>query len=385
MTKRDYYEILGVKKEASTDEIKRAYRSLALKYHPDRVSPNEKKEAEEKFKEISESYAVLSDEQKRSQYDRFGHAGIDSRYSYEDIFRGADFSGFEDLFRGGIFEDIFSGFGFDIFGSGGSQRQGTRARRGVDLQYKMQIGFEEAAFGAEKHINIPRYETCTECKGEGTKPGTKKSQCSTCKGTGHINTSAGFFSLTQTCNRCAGEGVIIKNPCSRCKGLGKEQVERKIQIKIPPGVDTGSQLRITGEGEAGTRGGPRGNLYILMYVKPHEIFQRHNNDIICELPISFTNAALGAEVEVPTLNGKVMMKVPQGTQSGKIFRLRGKGISDLHGYGPGDQLVRVAVEVPTSLNARQKQLLEEFAKISNDNIHPQIKSFFEKAKKIFKK
>lgn len=382
--KRDYYEILGVQKGASVDEIKRSYRNLALKYHPDRVSPDKKKEAEEKFKEISEAYAVLSDPQKRSQYDQFGHAGIDSRYTYEDIFKGADFGSiFEDLgFGGSIFGDIFEDLG--IFGGSFSSGRRRGPRRGRDLEYEVEISFEDAAFGVKKTINVPRYDTCDVCKGEGAKPGTKKTTCSTCGGKGQILQSTGFFSITQTCPDCRGEGTIIKNPCTKCAGSGKVRLTKRIEVGIPAGVDTGSRLRVQGEGEAGSKGGPRGDLYIYINVKDHPIFERHGYDIICEVPISFPIAALGGEVEVPTLNGKVMMKIPEGTQSGKIFRLAQKGIKRLRGYGSGDQLVRIIVETPAHLNSEQKHILKEFAKSCDDNVNPLSKSFMDKVKNLFR-
>lgn len=381
-TKRDYYEILGVSRNASPAEIKKAYRNLALKYHPDRVPSEKKKEAEEKFKEISEAYAVLSDEQKRAQYDQFGHAGIDSRYTYEDIFRGADFSSiFEDLgFGGSIFEDFFESF--NIFGT---RRSRKGPKRGSDIQYDLEITFEEAAFGVEKVVSAPRRETCSECKGTGSAPGTSLVKCSKCNGSGQIRIQHGFgFIFAQTCDRCKGTGEITKVPCVKCHGTGRVTVERKIRVRIPPGVQTGSRLRISGEGEVGLRGGPRGDLYILLYVRPHEIFSRDNNNIICEVPISFVLAALGGEIEVPTLTGKVKMKIPPGTQSGRIFRLRQKGIQDLHGQGRGDQLVRVIVETPTHLNNIQKRLLQEFAKASGEDVNPISKSFMEKVRKLFK-
>lgn len=386
--KRDYYEILGVQKGASLDDIKKAYRNLALKHHPDRVSHDKKKEAEEKFKEISEAYAILSDPQKRSQYDQFGHAGIDSRYSYEDIFKGADFSSiFEDLGfgggGGGIFEEIFDSLG--IFGGSFSSRGRRGPVRGRDLQYEIEISFEEAAAGAKKTINVAKYETCSVCKGEGAKPGTKKTACSTCGGRGQVVQSAGFFNISQTCPQCRGEGTIIKNPCIKCAGTGRNRSAKKIELSIPAGVDTGSRLRIQEEGEAGPKGGPRGDLYVYIHVKDHPIFDRHGYDIICNLPISFPLAALGGEAEVPTLNGKVMMKIPEGTQSGKIFRLSGKGVRRLRGHGYGDQLVRVVVETPTHLNSGQKRILKEFAETCDNDVNPLSKSFMDKVRKLFAK
>ncbi|MFA4843219.1 MAG: molecular chaperone DnaJ [Candidatus Omnitrophota bacterium] len=384
-TKRDYYEILGVQKGASADDIKAAYRSLALKYHPDRVSPDKKKEAEERFKGISEAYAVLSDPQKRSQYDQFGHAGIDSRYSYEDIFKGADFSSiFEDMDSGGgIFEEVLSSFG--IFGAGSSRRARSGLRHGRDLEYEIEISFEEAAFGVKKTINIPRYELCDVCGGSGAKPGTKKTACPACGGRGQIFHSTGFFSIAQTCPKCRGEAYVIKNPCVKCNGGGRVKVTKKIEVTIPQGVDTGSRLRVQGEGEAGSKDAPHGDLYIYINVKEHPIFQRHGYDIICEVPISFTLASLGGEIEVPTLNGGVVMKMPEGTQSGRVFRISGKGVKNLRGYGYGDQLVKIIVETPMHLNSEQKQLLREFEKSCNGSVNPLSESFMDKVRRIFKK
>ena len=384
-TKRDYYEILGVQKGASADEIKRSYRNLALKYHPDRVTVDKKKEAEDRFKEISEAYAVLSDPQKRSQYDRFGHAGIDSRYSAEDIFKGADFSTiFEDLgFGGSIFEDIFDGFG--MFGGGFSQRRRGGPTHGRSLEFEIGISFKEAAFGTKKTLTVPRNEMCQVCKGEGTAPGTGKTTCPSCKGKGQILQSTGFFSIRQTCPNCRGEGKIIKKPCSRCSGTGMNRETKRIEVSIPAGVDTGSRLRVQGEGEAGLNGGPRGDLFIYLRVKDHPIFERHGYDIICEVPISFPLAALGGEIDVPTLNGRVVMKIPEGVQSGRIFRLAGKGIKRLRGYGTGDELVKIIVETPSRLNLEQKRILKEFAAACNGKVNPLSKSFMDRVKKIFNK
>jgi molecular chaperone DnaJ len=382
-TKRDYYEILGVKKNATLDEIKKAYRELALQHHPDRVPHEQKKEAEEKFKEISEAYAVLSDSQKRALYDQYGHAGIDQKYAYEDIFKGADFSSvFQDLgdfgFGGGLFDEIFSDLGFDIFGS--RQRRGSRARRGRDLQISVDISLEEAAFGTEKTITVPRYEVCSTCSGSGAKPGTKRVTCPQCRGQGRVTVSSGFFQLAQTCPRCRGEGSMIQAPCPDCRGEGRQKVSRKIKVKIPAGVDTGSNLRMRGEGETGIAG--RGDLYVIIEVRPHSVFERHDNDILVEISISLPKAILGAEVEVPTLNGKVSMKIPAGTQSGKIFRLKGKGIADLHGRGIGDELVRVDVLIPERLTVEQRKLMEEFARASGEEISKE--TFTDKIKRTFR-
>jgi molecular chaperone DnaJ len=382
-TKRDYYEILGVKKSANLDEIKKAYRELALRYHPDRVPAQQKKEAEEKFKEISEAYAVLSDSQKRALYDQYGHSGIDQRYAYEDIFKGADFSSvFEGLgdfgLGGSIFEDIFSDLGFDIFGP--RSRSTGRTRRGRDLEISVDITLEEAATGVEKTITLPSYETCSTCSGSGAKPGTRKSTCPQCKGSGRMVVSSGFFQLAQTCSRCQGEGTIIQTPCSDCKGQGRTKVIRKLKVKIPAGVDSGSHLRIRGEGELGTAG--RGDLYVIIEVQPHSLFERHDNDILTEITISLSKAILGGEVEVPTLNGKVSMKIPPGTQSGRIFRLKEKGMPDLHGRGKGDELVRVIVDIPKHLTSEQRKLIEEYARLSGEEIDKE--TFTDKIKKAFK-
>ncbi len=384
-TQRDYYEILGVKKTASVDEIKQAYRQLALKYHPDRVAESGKKQAEERFKEISEAYAVLSDVNKRSLYDQYGHAGIDQKYTTEDIFRGTDFGSiFEDLanfgFGGGgsVFEEIFSGF--DIFGGTGGRTRSGRGRRarGNDLAYELEISLEEAAFGIEKSITVPRLEVCPSCKGEGAAAGTKKKTCPDCRGSGQVARSSGFFSIATTCGRCRGQGTIIERPCSACRGQGYFNKQKKIEVKIPAGVETGNRLRLTGEGDEASGG--RGDLYISIRVRPHQVFQRQENDIIVTIDVSFIKLILGAEVEVPTLDGKVSMKIPPGTQPNKVFRLRGKGIKDLHGRGQGDELVQVSAIIPTRLTGEQRRLLEEYSRLSQED-----SSFFsEKIKRAFR-
>jgi molecular chaperone DnaJ len=388
MTKRDYYEILGVQKSATLDGIKKAYRELALRYHPDRVPHEQKKEAEEKFKEISEAYAVLSDAQKRALYDQYGHSGIDQKYAYEDIFKGADFnsvfSGMGDFgMGGGLFEEIFSDLGFDIFGgsrSRGGSTSGGRRSRGRDLQIAMDVTLEEAAQGTEKTVTVPRYDTCSTCSGSGAKPGTKQSTCPQCKGSGRTVVSNGFFQMAQSCSRCRGQGTIIQNPCPECHGEGRTKVTHKIKVKIPAGVDTGSTLRVRGEGESGAAS--KGDLYVAIEILPHSVFQRHENDILTDAQVSVSKAILGGEIEVPTLEGKVEMKIPAGTQSGRIFRLKGKGIPDLHGRGVGDELVKVNVQIPTSLTSQQRQLIEEFAKVSGENMNKN--SFSEKIRKAFK-
>jgi len=384
-TKRDYYEILEVAKSASLEEIKKSYREKALRYHPDRVPAEQKKEAEEKFKELSEAYAILSDAQKRALYDQYGHSGIDQKYAQEDIFKGADFSsvfsGMGDYgLGGGIFEEIFGDLGFDVFGSRQSQGRSGR-RRGRDLQVAVEVSLEEAAGGVEKTINVPRYEICQSCSGSGAKPGTKKSICPQCKGSGKTVVSNGFFQLAQTCSRCSGEGYTISAACPDCRGEGRSKVIKKIKVKIPPGVDNGSQLRVRQEGEAGSSS--RGDLYVIIEVKTHNIFERHHNDIITAINISLSKAVLGAEVDVPTLDGRVSMKIPAGTQSGKIFRLKGKGIPDVHSRDIGDELVRVIVDIPIRLTSQQRQLIEEFARLSGENLGSR-ESFTDKFKKSFR-
>ncbi len=365
VTKRDYYEILGVDKKSSADDIKAAYRKLAMQYHPDR---NKAPDAEEKFKEISEAYAVLSDQSKRQQYDQFGHSGIDMRYSQEDIFRGVDFEDILRDFGAGGFGGGRGGGIFDMFFGGGGRREGPR--RGSDILYELAIEFEEAAAGKQVDLEVPRSETCDVCHGSGAKPGTSPKTCPACRGTGQVsrtqNTPFGRFMTTSTCGTCRGAGNVIDSPCTTCHGTGTVQKRRKLEVKIPPGVDSGSRLRVPGEGEAGEKGGPPGDLYVEIYVKPHEIFTRHENDIVMEAAISFAQAALGDEILVPTLDGKASMKIPPGTQNGHVFRLRGKGFQSLHMSGKGDQLVRIKVEVPTRLTDRQKQLLKEFAEISGE-------------------
>jgi len=384
--KGDYYEILGVSKTASLDEVKKAYREMALKFHPDRVPAAEKKAAEERFKGISEAYAVLSDSSKRDLYDQYGHSGIDQKYAQEDIFKGADFSSiFREMgggFGGGgsIFEELFGDLGFDISGVRQTRSQSAR-RRGRDLQIAIEISLEEAAVGVEKIITVPRYETCMNCSGSGTKPGTKRTVCSQCKGAGKTVVSNGFFQLAQTCSRCGGEGSIIATACPDCRGEGRVKITKKIKVKIPAGVDNGSQLRVRAEGEAGINS--RGDLYVAIEVREHEIFQRHNNDIATSVNISLAKAVLGGEVEVPALDGKLTMKIPAGTQCGKTFRLKGKGMPDLHSRDIGDELVKVDIEIPARLTAQQRQLIEEFARLSGEDLGSK-ESFTDKFKKSFR-
>jgi molecular chaperone DnaJ len=359
MAKRDYYEILGVPRNATKEDIKNAYRRLALQYHPDR---NKSPDAEEKFKEISEAYAVLSDDVKRQQYDQFGHAGIEGRYTWEDIFRGTDFDQiFRDLGFGlGGFESIFDMF----FGRRG--RDEYSPRRGQDITYDLEIGLEQAATGFKTEIEVPRSEVCKICGGTGAQPGTRTRTCPKCQGTGEIQyvQTMGFsrFVRIETCDRCHGRKVIVDTPCRECKGTGIVQRMRRISIKIPAGVDTGSTLRLSGEGEPGVKGGPAGDLYVSIRVKPHRIFKRMGSDILTEVTLDFPQLALGAEIEVPTLQSKAMLRIPPGTQTGTVFRLKGKGLPELGGYGRGDQLVRVIARTPTRLTPRQRQLLQELAR-----------------------
>ena len=369
MTKRDYYEVLGVEKGAGEEEIKKAYRKLAVKYHPDK-NPGDKT-AEEKFKELGEAYEVLNDPQKRVAYDQYGHAAFDRRRAggFHDPFEV-----FREVFGGGsIFEDLF----------GGGQRDPSQPQRGDDLRYDMEITFEEAARGCEKEITVTKPDRCEVCNGSGAEAGSRARACPTCGGRGQVISSRGIFSIAQTCPHCQGAGRIIDRPCKTCHGQGRRDRTSKITLRIPAGVDTGSRLRSSGNGEAGWRGGPMGDLYVVIHVRPHEIFQRDGDDLLCEVPVNFVQAALGAEIDVPTLDGKTPIKIPAGTQPGTMFRLKGKGIKNIQGYGHGDLHVRVTVEVPTHLTSAQKAKLEEFAQLCNGKESPLSQSFFEKAKKLF--
>src|SRR6266516_5125725 len=375
-TKRDYYEVLGVARGAHEDEIKRSYRKLAVKFHPDK-NPNDP-HAEEKFKELGEAYDVLIDVDKRAAYDRYGHAAFSQGTAG---FGG----GFHDPFD--IFREVFGGGGGGIFesffcGGGGGGRAEER-QRGSDLRYDMQITLEEAAFGTEKEIEIRKLDTCDQCNGSGAEPGSRSINCPTCGGRGQVISSRGFFQVSQTCPRCRGAGQIIEKPCRQCQGEGRLEKMSRIMLKIPAGIADGSRLRSSRNGEAGTRGGPHGDLYVVIHIKEHKIFQREDDNLYCEVPIPFSSAALGGEVDVPTLEGKANLKVPAGTQSSQIFKLRGKGIVNVNWRERGDLIARLIGEVPTRLNAEQRQKLEEFAALCGEENTPMRKSFFERAKEFF--
>jgi molecular chaperone DnaJ len=356
-TQRDYYEILGVPKNAKLEQIRKAYREAALRYHPDRVSEAEKKSAEEKFKEISEAYAVLSDPQKRALYDQYGHPGIDQKYTDEDIFKGTDFSTiFQDLsefgFGENLFDQIFGDFGFDL---SGKYKKGRP--RSHDLQISLSITLEEAAEGCEKKISIPRDDPCPTCDGSGAKPGAKTIPCPNCKGKGQVVSKQGFMQIIQTCPECRGAGMIVETPCTQCFGEGRIRITRHIHVKIPPGVDTGSRLRVRGEGEGG-----RGDLYVAIEVKPHRLFKRKGDDLFTHITIPLSMAVLGGEISIPTLFKTITMKIPPGTQNGMKFRIKGKGMPRIDQHTHGDEYVTVSVEIPTHLTPQQRKLMEEFAK-----------------------
>jgi molecular chaperone DnaJ len=381
MAKRDYYEVLGVAKNASEEEIKKAYRKLAMKHHPDRNQGegNEKtaKAAEEKFKEAKEAYEALSDPQKRAAYDRFGHAGVDpSAGGFGGFGRGAEgFGGFADAFG-----DIFG----DIFGAGRGGR--SAVYRGADLRYSMEITLDQAAAGFATEIRVPSWDTCETCNGSGAKPGTSAKTCHTCNGAGNVRMTQGFFSIQQTCPTCHGSGKVIPEPCTTCGGAGRVKKNKVLEVSIPAGIDEGQRIRLTGKGEPGMNGGPPGDLYVEIHIKPHEVFQRDGDDLHCEVPIGFTEAALGAEIEVPTLAGKASITVPDGTQTGKTFRLRGKGIKGVRSSYPGDLYCHIVVETPVRLNDKQKKLLRDFAaslKEGGQKHSPQSKGFVDKMKGFF--
>ena len=380
---RDYYEVLGLGRSASGEEIKKAYRKLAVQYHPDK-NPGDKT-AEENFKTLSQAYEVLSDPQKRQMYDQFGHAAASGGPGGPG---GFDFQGFGGG-GGASINDIFGDIFGDLFGAnqGGARPRGGRRRAtgrpGDDLKTSIDITFEEAAFGSEKVITIPKTTGCETCSGSGAKPGTHSENCSQCAGRGEVSFQQGFFAITRPCPKCMGSGQTIAQPCISCSGTGTTKKRSQIAVKIPAGVDTGQRLKLTGEGEAGERGGSPGDLYVSINILPHDFFTRDEFDVICEVPVTFGHAVLGAEIEVPTLEGKVKLKIPAGTQSHKILRLKGKGLARLGSYGRGDQLVRIIVEVPTKLTLEQRELLRQFSESGADAAHPMHQSFFEKVKNLF--
>jgi molecular chaperone DnaJ len=383
MAKRDYYEVLGVNRNADAEEIRKTYRKLAVKFHPDK-NPGDK-QAEDKFKELGEAYEALSDPQKRAAYDQYGHAAFDPRQrAGRGGFSGASGAGgFHDPFD--IFREVFGAGGGSIFENlfGGAQDP-SAPHRGDDLRYDLEITLEEAALGCEKEISVKKMDRCEACDGSGAEHGSKMRTCSTCGGRGQVLMSRGIFSIAQTCPNCKGAGRILERPCKSCHGEGRRERSSKIKLRIPAGVDAGSRLRSSGNGEAGLRGGPSGDLYVMLHLKAHEIFQRDGDDLLCEVPVSFVQATLGAEIEVPTLEGKAGIKIPAGTQSGTTFRVKGKGVKNLQGYGQGNLHARIQVEVPTHLTTAQKTKLQEFAELCDESVNPISKSFLEKAKNLFR-
>ena len=373
--KRDYYEVLGVQKSASADEIKKAYRKLAKQNHPD-LNPGDAA-AEARFKEVNEAYEVLSDDKKRQMYDQYGHAGVDPNFNPGGF--GGGF-GFDDMDLGDIFGSFFGG-GF----GGGSARRKNAPQRGESLRASLNLSFEEAAFGCEKEISLSRTDSCPECNGTGAEKGSTVETCPTCHGSGTVKqthrTPLGMMSTTGTCQTCGGSGKIIKTPCSKCRGTGKVRASHKIKVSVPAGIDQGQTISVRGEGNAGTNGGPAGDLLITVTIRPHHILTRDGTSVLCEVPITFAQATLGAEIEVPTLDGKVKYTVPEGTQTGTVFRLRGKGIPVLHSKSRGDQFVRVNIEVPKNLTQKQKDLLNQFSASLGENVYTERKSFFDKLKK----
>lgn len=379
MSRQDYYEILGVSRDVNEGDLKRAYRKLALEYHPDR-NPDDA-QAEERFKLVSEAYSVLSDAEKRSQYDRFGFSGLGGAGRGPQDF--GDLGGFTDLFN-----DLFG----DIFGAGGGVgRRRGRGQRGADLRYNLEIELRDVLDGTEPTIKIPKMRSCKTCSGSGARPGTSAEICSRCRGAGQLAFQQGFFRVNRPCDVCGGAGEVIRDRCSDCRGAGRVEGQQTIQVKVPPGVDDGARLRLVGEGEAGLAGGPPGDLYVVMALRPHEFFERDGTELHCEVPVRFVQAALGDEIEVPTLEGKVMVRIPEGTQSGRVMRLRAKGLPPLRPRMDreqvkkmrGDLFVRIFVEVPTKLNERQRELLEEFAEESGTEVSPTAKGFLDKLRDLF--
>jgi molecular chaperone DnaJ len=381
--KRDYYEVLGVNRSASADEIKKAYRKLAVQYHPDKNPGN--KAAEEKFKEISEAYEVLSDTEKRQRYDQFGHAAFGPAGGGGPGGFGGGFGGIdlEEALR--TFMGAFGGGGggsiFDNFFGGGASREGVS--RGADLRFDLEIEFEEAVFGSSRDIALTLMEECATCHGSGSEPGSKREVCKRCHGSGMVVSGGGFFQVRQTCPTCGGGGEVISKPCRDCRGEGRVKGRRTLSLKIPAGVETGSRLRLAGKGEGGARGGPAGDLYVVLHVRPHDFFQRRGEDIFCEMPVPFHIATLGGEIEVPTIHGYASLKIPPGTASGTVFRIRGKGVSGVQGYGTGDQHVRVLIDVPERLSGRQRDALREFGETLDESNHPRIRSIRRMAEEFY--
>ncbi len=380
MAREDYYQLLGISRGASEAEIKKAYRKQALKYHPDRNQGDTR--AEEMFKQVSEAYEVLSDPQKRRMYDQFGAEGVKQQFGAGG-FQWSDFTHADEF--SDLFESFFGGGGGGIFETlfGGARRARGGGQRGSDLRVAVEIDFMDAVRGADRQIEITKLETCSTCHGSGAAPGTKPSTCRHCGGAGQVRMTQGFFSIAQPCPVCKGTGKVIEKPCASCRGAGRVHKKKKLKIKIPAGVDAGARLKVSGEGEAGIHGAPAGSLYVIIHVREHELFHRDGDNIVCEVPISFPNAAFGCQVEVPTVHGAVMLKIPGGTQSGKLFRLRGKGVRNMQGY-TGDHFVRVVVETPTNLNNKQKELLQQFAESCVGSAHPHTKGFFDAVGRFLK-
>jgi len=368
LSKRDYYEVLGVSRSASADELKKSYRKLALKNHPDR-NPGDKA-AEERFKEISSAYETLSDPQRRAQYDQFGHAADNMGGGGGNPFAGGG-GGFGDVF-GDVFSEFF----------GGSPRRSSRGEQGADLSYNLELTFEQAAFGYSTELEIPRLDLCGSCGGTGARTSRDVEICPTCSGSGQQRIQQGFFSVATTCSQCQGRGKIIRVPCTKCHGRGRVNVRKKLKVDIPAGIDTGARVKLSGEGEAGTNGGPSGSLYLMIHVAEHPIFEREGYDVYCRVPISISQATLGTELEIPTLDGRARLNIPQGTQNDRTFRLKNKGIARLQRSGKGDMYVRIIVEIPTNLNRRQKELMEEFSSVTGDYNSPMKKSFMDKLKEF---
>ncbi len=377
MSKRDYYEVLGVVRESTEVEITKAYRKLAMKYHPDRNHGDAAKESEEKFKEAKEAYETLTDANKRAAYDRFGHAGVNNGPGGPGGFGGEGFGGFADAFG-----DIFS----DIFGGGGARGGRNAVYRGADLRYSMELTLEQAAAGYDTEIRVPSWDSCEACEGTGAKPGTSSKTCGTCNGAGQVRMTQGFFSIQQTCPTCRGSGKVIPDPCTACHGAGRVKQNKVLEVSIPAGIDEGQRIRLSGKGEPGMNGGPTGDLYVEIHIKRHDVFQRDGDDLHCEVPVTFTTAALGGEVEVPTIDGRTKLTIAEGTQAGKTLRMRGKGIKGVRASYPGDLYCHIVVETPVRLTEKQKKLLREFdtsIKAGGSKHSPQEKSFVDRMKGFF--